>query len=304
MFARPQAIPLAKDETNRFLPWIVAFMVYLAALALAGAMASNTVVARWERDLSGNLTVQIPPLVAVGGADADEGAQAAMEAARLEEALAVLRATPGIVAAEALGRAEIDALLEPWLGAGLTSEELPLPRVVDVMLEPSAKLDVERLEATLAAAVPGASIDDHGLWFERLASLARSVELVAALIVVLTGLAAALTVIYVTRSGLAVHHGVIELLHLIGARDGYIARQFQFQALGQGLKGGVPGLLMAALTLLMLGRAAGSIDVPLLPEVRLSPQQWAALAGVPLAAATIAMVTARVTVLRTLRKMP
>lgn len=304
MFARPQAIPLARDETSRFLPWIVAFMVYLAALALAGAMASSTVVARWERQLSGNLTVQIPPLVALAGADADEEAQAAGEAARLEEALAVLRATPEIVAAEPLARAEIDALLEPWLGTGLASEELPLPQVVDVVLEPGAGLDVAGLEAALAGAVPGASIDDHGLWFERLASLARTLELVAALIVALTGLAAALTVIYVTRSGLAVHRGVIELLHLIGARDGFIARQFQFQALKQGLKGGVPGLLVAALTLLTLGRAAGAIDVPLLPEIRLSPGQWAALAGVPLAAATIAMVTARVTVLRTLRKMP
>ncbi|MEE9140239.1 MAG: FtsX-like permease family protein [Alphaproteobacteria bacterium] len=305
MFSRSQAIPLAKDASSRFLPWIVAFTVYLAALALAGAMALSTVVARWDRELSGTLTVQIPALVASEGADAEkEGAGAADEAARVEAAVEILRDTPGIVAAEILEDSEIEALLEPWLGVGLASEELPLPHVIDVMLEPGAELDLKKLEAALAEAAPGMSIDDHGAWFDRLAALARSVELVAGLVVLMTGLSAVLTVVFVTRSGLAVHHNAIELLHLIGAHDAYVASQFQFQALRLGLTGGVPGLIMAVLTLLMLRMAGDPIDIPLLPEMRLTPEQWSALAGVPVVAAVIAMVTARITVLRTLAKMP
>ncbi len=42
---------------------------------------------------------------------------------------------------------------------------------------------------------------------------------------------------------------------------------------------------------------------PLLPDVSLGPQHWAALAGLPLVVAAIAMVTARLTVMRTLARM-
>jgi cell division transport system permease protein len=60
---------------------------------------------------------------------------------------------------------------------------------------------------------------------------------------------------------------------------------------------------MAVLTLLVLGFVAGPIDAPLLPDIRLAPEHWAVLAGVPVAAGLIAMVTAGITVRRTLARM-
>ena len=104
-------------------------------------------------------------------------------------------------------------------------------------------------------------------------------------------------------SGLAVHHDIIEMLHLIGAEDGYIARQFQGHAMKLGLVGAIPGVLLAVLTIELLAIAAGRIDAFLLPNIRLAPAQWAALALVPLAAALIAMLTARLTVMRRLSGM-
>ena len=316
MFLQHQDFPLEADESSRFLPWIVAFMVYLATLALAAAMALATVVDRWDRELSGTLTVQVPAQVPSQSSPAERAAPAANEqsrapppdgaagdAAALEAALEVLRATPGITAAEALAPAEIESLLRPWLGAGFAAAGLPLPAVIDVAIGDGATIDVEALRARLTAAVPGASVDDHALWFDRLAAVAQSFELVAALVVLLTALAAALTVIFVTRSGLSVHHRVIEVLHLIGARDTYIARQFQNHALMLGLRGGVPGLLMAVFTLLLVSQVAGRVDSLMLPAITLAPAQWAALAVLPVGAGIIAMLTARVTVLRTLAGM-
>jgi len=141
------------------------------------------------------------------------------------------------------------------------------------------------------------------MWFARLTTFVHSVQLVAGLVVALTCLVAVLTVVYVTLSGLAVHHDIIEMLHLIGAEDGFIARQFQGHALKLGLAGAVPGLLLAVLTVELLALAAGRVDSFLLPNIRLAPEQWVALALVPVAAGIIAMLTARVTVMRRLSRM-
>lgn len=294
MLGRSNELPLAHDGSNRYLPWIIAFMTYLAVLALAGAMVLGTAMARWGGGLVGTLTVQI---IADGESEADT-------ARLVANAVEVLRATPGVVKVRPLEREEIVALMEPWLGSGSAAEDLPLPRLIDVTVDKVRDIDQDALAQRLAEAAPGATLDDHRKWLADLLKLARSVELITAGIVLLTALVAALTVVFAARAGLELHHHVIELLHLIGARDSYVARQFQYHALWLGLRGGLLGLALAIPSLYGLARLAGRIDSPIVPDLTLSQLQWAALAAVPLGTALIAMVTARLTVLRTLARMP
>lgn len=290
-------LPLKRDGSVRFLPGIVALMVYLASLSLAGMLVIHDVVERWDRGLSGTLTVELPP--APEGAEPDAG---------VPLALGVLRATPGVLSAEPIDARRTAALLEPWLGGGVDAADLPLPRLIDLRIDVGAGVDVAALGAWIAAAVPGARLDDHRRWLDRVIRTALALEAVAGAIVILVGLAAVLAVVFATRTGLAIHHGIVEVLHLIGARDGYIARQFEWHALHLGLKGGGVGLVLAALTLLGIGATAprlGSLgdEIRILPDMSLPPAQWALLLLLPPAAGLIAMVTARITVLRALARM-
>jgi cell division transport system permease protein len=50
-----------------------------------------------------------------------------------------------------------------------------------------------------------------------------------------------LSVAFATRGAMAANRPIVEVLHFIGARDGYIARQFQRHFLVLGLKGGAIG---------------------------------------------------------------
>lgn len=289
-------IPLNRDSSVRFLPWIIGLMVYLAGLALAGTLVLNGTLARWDRSLSGTLTVQLPP-VEPGKDDA------------LPLVLQILRETAGVKNAEPLGTEATGRLLEPWLGNALSAEDLPLPRLIDLRIDTDAPPDLAALRARLAAAAPQAVLDDHRLWLDRLASLVVSVELTALAVVALIGAAAVLTVVFTTRAGLAVHHGVIEVLHLIGARDTYIARQFERQALELGLRGGIMGLLLTIATLALIGHASEATALlgermRLVPALELRFWQWLLIALLPAAAAGIAMLTARFTVLRALARMP
>lgn len=298
MLSRRSDLPLERDALSRFLPWLIAFMVYLSILALAGMLVLDSTAKRWDKGISGTLTVQIPP---AGGPPAEA---AEKDARYLGEALAILRATPGVVRAEAIAESRVMALLEPWLGTAAVAGDLPLPRLIDVELKPGAAVDAEALAGMLRSEVPGAAVDDHRVWLDRLVRLIRTVELLAAAVLVLIGLATVGTVVFTTRTGLAIHHEAIEVLHLIGAQDSYVARQFASRALGLGLRGGVIGLALAVPTLLGIGALAARMEAGLLLDFTLTLGHWVVLSCLPLVVSAIAMVTARLTVSRTLARMP
>ncbi len=286
-------------------PFTIAPMAYLAILALALALALNALVERWDDGLADVLTVQVPP-----------GPDAAATAERVERARAALLATPGVLSAEPLSTAELERLLGPWLDTAAL-EALPLARLIDARVDPGAAPDLTRLRAAVSAAVPGASVDDHSLWLSDLERLAGLVRMIALGILATVGAAAAATIVSVTRAGLAIARPVVELLHVLGATDQLLARQFQWHAMSLTLRGGLIGLVLAMLTLGLLlglggavsgagldGPLLGGGDATILHGLTLGPVALAALAGVPLAMAALAAVTARVTALQALSRLP
>lgn len=287
-------VPLRRDPSSRFLPWITAFMVYLAVLSLAGILLIEGAASRWERGGLDHLTVQyVPPPDAAIGVDA-----------AVAELLALIESMPGVAAARPLAETELLALLEPWLGDGSTVANLPLPRLIDVEPAAGETLDLDALAAAVAEAVPGARLDDPRDWLTELASLSRSMQAVAAAIVLLVIGAAIATVVVTTQMGLAVHRDVIEVLHLIGARDSYVASQFGRHALTLGLRGAALGFGLAVATLFGLANAAATIDAPLLPAFALEAWGWGTLGALPIAMALVVMATARLTVAKALARMP
>lgn len=288
----PAVVPLGRDAPSRFLPWVFALMVYMAVLALAGVLILHSAVERWQRGEVDTLTVQLMPL------------EDASEDARIAKLRELLGGVEGVTGIRVVAQSETIDLIEHWLGTGNVPPDLPLPRLIDVDIAPGYGLDAESLALHLQASLPGVTVDDAKLWLDRLADLGRSLEYLAIAVVILIGLAAVATVIFTTRMGISIHRNVIELLHLIGARDGYVAAQFQRQAMTLGLRGGVLGIVFAAATLYGLRQVAGRLETPLAPDIPVANWAWVVLAAVPVATALIAMVTARLTALRELAKMP
>lgn len=287
-------LPLDRDAHARFLPWLIAFMVYLAILALAGVLVVNRAVERWDSGISGTLTVQIMP-------DA-RGVNTVKQA--LNDVMEVLDSTPGVINSVAMTEDRILELLQPWLGDLAQDADLPIPQLIDVTIDPDSGVDVTALGRRLAIAAPGATVDDHRVWLDRLVRLLRTIEMVAMSIVGVIGMVTIGTVVFTTRTGLAIHSEAIQVLHLIGAHDAYVARQFAGRALLLGLKGGLIGLCFAAPTLMAIGYFGERMQFEALPVNGLGLPQVVVLVMMPLIVALIAMLTARVTVLRTLARMP
>ncbi|MGE4562226.1 MAG: cell division protein [Rhodospirillales bacterium] len=289
MFSRRSDLPLDRDDHSRLLRWLNAFMVFQAVLAMTAVLVLNATAGRWDHGVRGTLTVQIARV------DADDD-----NTKRLQQTLNVLAVTPEIDRYEVIDDAQLLRLLEPWLGHYVEVGDLPLPQLIDVALKAKTDLNLRALSNRIAAQVPGTSIDDHEIWLERLVRLIEMIEGVAAAVLIFVGLATVGTVVFTTRTGLAIHKEAIEVLHLIGAQDSYIARQFAGRAMALGLRGGIMGLALAIPTVLGVGYLAQPIEGALVPQLGLEPAHWGILAMLPVAAAVIAMLTARLTVMRTL----
>jgi len=292
MFARRTVLPFESDESGRFLPWLIAFMVYLSVLATAGALIFNDLVRQWDKGVAETMTVQLPP--SAGAATDDE---------RVLKALARLRTTAGVTSASSVSAEEVRALLEPWLGTAVDSDDLPLPRLISIEVDRSTGVTAESVADALRGIVPGVSVDDHRQWLDGMIRTIQSAELIAALVLALIVLLTVATVVFTTRAGLGLHRETIEVLHLIGAQDSYIARQFATRALRLGFKGGLIGLAFALPTLALFTLIGGTLQTGLLPDLSLSPRQWAGVLLLMPAVVIIAVITARVTVLRTLGRM-
>ena len=107
-------LPHDRDSHGRFLPWIIAFVVFLASLALAGMLFLDSLAAQWERGVSATLSVQIP----ASGSETDDDR-------RTNAALIGLRASSGVVRADVVPAERIAALLEPWLGPATADRSCP-----------------------------------------------------------------------------------------------------------------------------------------------------------------------------------
>ena len=177
-----------------------------------------------------------------------------------------------------------------------------MPRVIDVQLHDGANVDFDELSRKLEATVPGISLESHEQWLNTLLVLFRSVEFVAILIILLISTVTLAAIVFTTRSVLAVHYEIVEVL-LIGAQDTYIADQFQKHAFRMGLKGSVGGTASALATIIGIALLTNDLETSLLPPTTLAYWHWLLLAMLPIGESYGAMLTARFTILRALRRM-
>src|SRR3984957_7792378 len=143
----------------RALVAVVAIMTYLASITTGTVLLVSASAAEWQSDVASEITVQVRPLA---GRDLDRDAVAATEA---------VRAQPGIVEVRPFTKQESAKLLEPWLGSGLSFDDLPVPRVIVARVTPGTALDLAALRARVTQAAPTASVDDHRAWIERMRSM-------------------------------------------------------------------------------------------------------------------------------------
>jgi cell division transport system permease protein len=215
--------------SGRALIAVVAIMTFLASLTTGAAILVSRAAGEWQSEISHEVTIQVVP---APGRDVDS---------LVDNAVSVSRAFPGIVEVRPYSKDESAKLLEPWLGTGLSLNELPIPRLIIVKIASDATPDLAQLRRVLAEQVPGAMLDDHRGWIDRMRAMAGTAVAAGLGALILMFAATILSVTFATRGAMATNKAVIEVLHFVGAKNGFIARNFQHHFLLLGLQGGAIG---------------------------------------------------------------
>jgi len=232
-----------KSISGRALVAVVSIMTFLASLTIGAVMLVRAAANDWQSDISREVTIQVRP---ESGQDFE---------GQVERAIEIAREFPGIGEVRAYSKEESARLLEPWLGSGAALQDLPVPRVIVVRLAPGATPDLALLRKLLTERVAGASLDDHRAWMDRMRAMANTTIFGGIGLLLLMLVAMMMSVAFATRGAMAANRPIVEVLHFIGAKDSFIANQFQRRFLVLGLEGGLIGSGAAIVLFILMGLA-------------------------------------------------
>lgn len=288
-------IPFSADLSGRFVPWIVALMVYLATISLVVACSMGTLVHRWNAGFSSRLTIEIPQ----GSGETPEIQES--KSKEREQILQALLKTPGISSVRTLTREEMIEDLYPWIGSKDELSLLPFPTLLEAEIADRSLVNLDGLQKMFASHFPGVRIEDHLPWQRGILNLAYSAQIIGLLIVSMIILASIGTIAFTSQTSLIIHRNVIEILYLMGATSSYIGRQFQNHAMRIGIKGGIVGFLLSAGTLSFLKFLTYKLESPLFDGEFSNILLWLIAILVPCFVTFFMMISARLAVRIALR---
>ena len=288
-------VPRASMQ-GRALVAVVAIMAFLASMTTGAVLLVRASAAEWQSDVSSEITIQVRP---VPGRDIERDIAAVSEA---------VRTTPGILDVHPFTAEESGKLLEPWLGTGLSLDELPVPRMIVVRVTPGNPIDLAKLKQRVTQAAPTASVDDHRAWIERMRTMTGATVAAGLAVLALVIIATVISVSFATRGAMAANRPIVEVLHFVGAGNRFIANRFLRHFLRLGLEGGAIGGGAAMLVFGIAeqisgwfsGTAVGDQFAALLGTFSLRPLGYLALAAQALLIAAITAWSSRRTLFATL----
>lgn len=274
------------------IPWVIAILIALVVIAAAGGLALRSLADNARADLSEAVTVQIIE------------ANAATRNQRAQAAAAALTSQPLVTSVRIVPEEELEALLEPWLGASAGSGDVPIPALIDVELQRSAGAEeIAQLQTALDKAVPGTKIDAQSTWLRPVYDALAALQWLALALIALVAFATAAAVWLAARSAFANHRETVEIIHLLGGTDEQITRVFQRSVMRDAAFGSLVGLILGVAAVWLLGQQFAALDSGMVGGAQLAWHDWLVIASIPVAGVVLAMLTGRLTISLALRAM-
>lgn len=292
-----QELSISGEGNNRSVPLTVALLVFILTLVLMGASSLSQSFREWDSTFSHKITFEVP------FAEPDTSSSQKETLSLTNQVMEVLQKSSHVRHARIVEPSQLMSVLEPWVGSLETLSALNLPTLVEVDLQKMSPEIVEDLTQTVRKVNPEIRCESHNQWQALLHTISCILQVVAYVVVGLIALTVMILITLITRSGLEIHRQVIDVLHLIGANNRYIARQFETQAFRLTLKGALVGVGFA----LPLTYAFSFLSTFLgLPEIlRCLPSMGIVLfvLGIPLLISALGSLVARISVLRMLSRL-
>lgn len=283
---------------GRALVIVLAIQCFLACLTAGAVYMVNQSASAWMSDVASEVTVQIPP---VEGVNTEK---------RVTEVALFLARQKGVTQVRPLTQAESAELLEPWLGQNAALDAIPIPRLIAIEIDRAAPPNFVALQSAISANFSGAALDDHRRWQQEIRTFTRSLALGGLAVLALVAAATVAVVISATKSAMASNREIVQVLHLVGAKEGFIAHEFDRHFLTLGVRAGLIGAAAAAFVFLILpfvtqvlgGGIVTSAEIRrLVGTAALDWPGYLLLAAVVVVIAALCMLTSRYQVQRILK---
>lgn len=297
---RKYDLPFQKDIGTRYMMIVIMLMVFLAFLSVALTITLNALSARWTSGLEGKMTVEIP-------------VQASDKTLRSQEDLNVVAANiikaleqyENLEKAETIAPETLTEMVAPWLGDDNAGLEIPLPVLISVQWEDQPRQEqIVKIKNDIVMIDGASRLDTHKSWLDELLQFTGALKMVSTILIIVITLTTLMAVAGVVRARLAAHLDDVELLHLMGATDEYIARQFQRHIFFLSLKGCFIGAALGVLMIKFITWMAGNLGFALMPDFAFGAGHWGILGLIPFTILALCYITARKTLISALQKMP
>ena len=279
--------------SNFFLGWIMASMIYLALLAILFSIVSTLSFDKWSNATRDLVTIHVPN--PTKGTGSDDGVT------RIDETLKILRAFPDIESVTILEKNDIERLINPLIEIDIL-ENILLPALIEIRLKRNEVLP--DLNNALKNLSPDIFIEDHVELFLPDAKTFLGAKKLFSVIVSLTLFVAMISVIFTVHSGLAINREIIHVMHLIGAKNSFIARTFQKHVLKVLSISSVFATLLAIGTFFILESSLrvaffGDVEIDIFKQINL--WDWTIFMLVPVSYPLLGIIVVGVSVLILLR---
>lgn len=295
---RRSEISTEDDDTSAFMYVLTSIYMYLFIVVLAIVMAINAMADSWKKDIMGSVTVQIIPVE-----DENKHIDTEKTQEQQNKVLQYVENLSAVASVKALDAQTVEKLMTPWLGNKVNISSLPIPVLLDVKLKPNSELNYDEVTRGLRQVSENASIDNHRLWLNRLLKFASSLKNIAMTVLFMVIGICAFSIYYSTRTSLGININTIEILHIIGAKDNYIARQYAKNFVKIGFFAGIIGLMAAIPSIILVAKYGVSTGSGLIKGAQLSTLAWSLIMTTPLLSALYASAVSYLTVKKSLEKM-
>lgn len=289
MSRRDSPLLPASDAREAALFFVIGALCFLAALAALTTRGTYKAAEAWGAQIEGDITVVMR----------DTDRRTAEQAANRVESLAT------VFEARVLSREEVEELLEPSLGPGGMPDGLPIPMLMVVQADSAVGDPSEDIADLLDELSIDGDVAGNAGYADKVRGALGVLRLVALSIVALLSATAIAVIAFATHAALLARRDIVDVLHLSGAEDSYIAglfeRRFWILALQAGLGGAVAALMVTAL-IVFTGSGAQGVEAQLLPRLSLDFWDIVILLVTPIMAGLAARIAARLTVLASLKE--
>ena len=293
-------LPLHKKSGSIQLFILIALMTSLAVIITSIHFSMFSTVGQWKNAIQYQASIEVPTINKDGQKFTEFQIQK-----NQKRIMGYLKNSHIAQNATIMKQDDVSALLTPWLGEDNTVlDNITIPTVINFQLVDAGKDEVQKLKTNIQTIIPEARIQTHENWLDKFLDIMDGIHILGVMILIITFTATIFVISSSVRARMTIFKDELSLLHIMGAHDKFILKQFFLYLVSICVPACTIGYICASILLSLLSFSLLKSDIAFLPSFTLNISQFIALLIVPLCISVIALIIGAKTVLSEMQKMP